>query len=328
MAVTFRMSAPAMRRLLSVALSVLLLAGAAYVLRSELRQHPLHEVLGELRSFPPIRLALSLAVTVLGYLALAGYDAVSLAALGRRLPFRRVAYAAFLGYAFANSLPLSVVTGATVRYRLYSQWGLGEDEAARVMTLNTVTYVLGLLASAGLAFAMQPVLVPGFLRLPLRTARPIGFACLAIVAAYLAWSSRPGRDLRLWRWELPRPTLRRALAQIAISAADWVLSGAALYVLLPRNVPFHVFFAVFLLGQIAGLVAQVPGGLGVFEAVMVWGLSPAISAPSVLLALLMYRLVYYLLPLGLATGFWALREGRRWYRRHRAGAARQASASG
>ena len=168
------------------------------------------------------------------------------------------------------------MTGAAVRYRLYSQWGIERGDAARVITLNTVTYVVGLLASAGLAFALQPVLLPGFLRLPLHTARPLGFACLAVVAGYLLWSSRPGRDLRIWRWELPRPTLRRAVAQIGVSAGDWVLSGAALYVLLPHRVPFHVFFAVFLLGQIAGLVAQVPAGLGVFEAVMLWGLTPAL----------------------------------------------------
>ncbi|HET9726190.1 MAG TPA: lysylphosphatidylglycerol synthase domain-containing protein, partial [Gemmatimonadales bacterium] len=259
------------RRVVSVAVSLLLFAGAVYVLHAELRDHPLHEILAELRGFPPLRLILALAATALGFLALAGYDAVSLAALGRRLSFRRVAYAAFLGYAFANSLPLSVVTGAAVRYRLYSQWGIARGDAGRVITLNTVTYVVGLLASAGLAFALQPVLVPGFLRLPLHTARPLGFLCLAVVAAYLVWSARPGGDLKLWRWELPRPTFRRALAQLGVSFADWVLSGAALYVLLPHRVPFHVFFAVFLLGQIAGLVAQVPAGLGVFEAVMLWG---------------------------------------------------------
>ena len=140
-------------------------------MRSELQDHPLQEILAELRSFPRIRLVLSLAATVLGFLALAGHDAVSLAVLGYRLPFRRITYGAFLGYAFANSLPLSVVTGAAVRYRLYSQWGLARTEAARVITLNTVTYVVGLLTSAGLAFAVQPVLVPGFLHLPLRTVR-------------------------------------------------------------------------------------------------------------------------------------------------------------
>jgi uncharacterized membrane protein YbhN (UPF0104 family) len=322
-----RSPASTWRRLLSALLSVLLFAAAVYVLRSELREHSLHEILGELRSFPPIRLVLALAATVLSYLALAGYDAVSLGALGHRLPFRRVAYAAFLGYAFANSLPLSVVTGAAVRYRLYSQWGIARAEAARVMTLNTVTYVVGLLASAGVAFALQPVLVPGFLHLPLRTVRPMGFVCLAAVAGYLIWSSRPDGGLRLWRWELRRPTLRRAIAQIAVSTADWVFSGAALYVLLPHKVPFHVFFAVFLLGQIAGLVAQVPGGLGVFEAVMLWGLTPALSTPAVLIGLVGYRLIYFLLPLGAATVIWAQREARRWLRRRHPRMAHRASAS-
>jgi phosphatidylglycerol lysyltransferase len=314
------------RRVLSAGASLLLFAGAVFVLHAELRDHPAHEIMGQLKTFPPLRLVLSLAATVLGFLALAGYDAISLAVLGRRLPFRRVAIAAFLGYAFANSLPLSVVTGAAVRYRLYSQWGIERGDAARVITLNTVTYVVGLLASAGLAFALQPVLVPGFLRLPLHTARPLGFVCLAVVAGYLIWSGREGDDLRIWHWELPRPTFRRAIAQIGVSFADWVFSGAALYVLLPHQVPFHVFFAVFLLGQIAGLIAQVPAGLGVFEAVMLWGLTPALSTPSVLIGLVAYRLIYFLLPLVLATGFWVAREGSRWLRRRRTGAVRRASA--
>jgi uncharacterized membrane protein YbhN (UPF0104 family) len=305
------------RRILGAAISVLLFAGAVLVLHSELREHSLRDILTELRGFPRIRLVLALGATALGYLALVGYDAVSLASLGRRLPFRCIAYAAFLGYAFANSLPLSVLTGASVRYRLYSQWGLERGEAARVITLNTITYVVGLLATAGLAFAAQPVLVPGFLRLPLRTARPLGVVCLVLVAAYLAWSTRDGGPLRIWRWKLPRPTLRRALAQIVVSSADWVLSGATLYVLLPHAVPFHVFLAVFLLGEIASLIAQVPAGLGVFEAVVLWSLAPAIPTPAILAALVAYRVIYYLLPLLLATVLWARRELRYWLRRHR-----------
>ena len=305
------------RRIVGVGLSLLLFAGAVFVLRAKLQTHSLSEILDELRSFKRGRLALALGATVLGYLVFAGYDAVSLAYLNRRLPFRSIAYAAFLGYAFANSLPLSVVTGAAVRYRLYSDWGIGRAQAARVMTLNTVTYVVGLLGTAGLAFAIQPVQLPGFLRLPLQTARPLGIFCLLLVAGYLAWSTRSGGPLRIWRWELPRPTFRRALAQLSVSAADWVFSGAALYVLLPpHRVPFHVFFAVFLLGQIAALVAQVPGGLGVFEAVMLWSLAPAIRAPTMLVALAGYRIIYFLLPLLVAAAMWTVHEALRWYRRH------------
>ena len=314
------------RRIVGIGLSCLLFAGALYVLRTELQHHSVSEILEELRGFKRIRLALALGATVLGYLAFAGYDAVSLAYLNRRLPFRHIAYAAFLGYAFGNTLPLSVVTGATVRYRLYSQWGIGRGQAARVMTLNTVTYVVGLLGTAGLAFAIQPVQLPGFLRLPLQTARPLGVVCLLLVAGYLAWSTRSGGPLRIWRWELPRPTFRRALAQLGVSAADWVFSGAALYVLLPNRVPFHVFMAVFLLGQIAALVAQVPGGLGVFEAVMLWSLAPVIRAPTMLVALAGYRIIYFLLPLFLAATVWTVHEGRRWYRRHRGQVSRRAAA--
>jgi uncharacterized membrane protein YbhN (UPF0104 family) len=147
------------------------------------------------------------------------------------------------------------------------------------------------------------------------------------VAGYLAWSSRPGGDLRLGHWDLPRPTFRRALAQIAVSAADWVFSGAALYVLLPRAVPFHVFFAVFLLGQLAALVAQIPGGLGVFEAVILWGLGPALSTPAILVGLIGYRLIYFLLPLMLATAIRVLREASGWYRRRRRTTVRRAPAT-
>ena len=75
-----------------------------------------------------------------------------------------------------------------------------------------------------------------------------------------------------------------------------------------------MFFAVFLLGQIAGLVAQVPAGLGVFEAVMLWGLTPPLTTASVLIGLVGYRLVYFFLPLAVATVVWAAQEGRRWYR--------------
>jgi uncharacterized membrane protein YbhN (UPF0104 family) len=289
-----------------------LFGGAVYVLRSELQSHSLEELAAQLRSLPPLRVVLAVAATVLGYAALAGYDALSLISLGYRLPLRRVVYAAFLAYAFANSLPLSVVIGSSVRYRLYSGWGLSAKEAARVVTLNTVTYAVGLLAAAGVAFAVQPVLVPGFLRLPLRSARPLGFLCLALVAAYLLWSTRRDGPLHIGPWELPRPTPGRALVQIGVSGLDWVLSGAALYVLLPPAVPFTVFFAIFLMGQIASLVAQVPAGLGVFEAVVLWSVKPAIPAPSVIVALVAYRVIYFLLPLAVATVIWIGRELVQW----------------
>jgi uncharacterized membrane protein YbhN (UPF0104 family) len=304
------------RRALGMALGTALFAVAAWVIVSQLRRHSIAAVIAELGALAPLRLMLSLGASALGYAALAGHDVVSLRSLGYRVPPRTVALASFIGFAFANNLPLSLITGAAVRYRLYAERGLTPAQTASVVALNTITYVLGLLTTLGLVFTLQPVLVPGFLRLPLYLARPVGLACLALVGGYLAWNAAGRGPIRLGRWRLPANPGRAAL-QVLVSMLDWVLSALALFVLLPRGIPFLSFFGVFMLGQVASLLAQVPGGLGVFEAVVFWCLEPAASPPAILGALFAYRAIYFFLPLLIASGLWGAREGRRWLGHHR-----------
>jgi uncharacterized membrane protein YbhN (UPF0104 family) len=108
------------------------------------------------------------------------------------------------------------------------------------------------------------------------------------------------------------------LLQIAVSLADWILSGAALFVLLPGSHPvaFFGFFGLFILSQVAALIAQVPGGLGVFEAVMLATLVPPLTAPALFGALLAYRVIYFFLPLIVAVALLGTREIVRWRGRH------------
>ena len=81
-----------------------------------------------------------------------------------------------------------------------------------------------------------------------------------------------------------------------------------LYVLLPPSIPFRSFLAVFLLGQFAGLISHVPGGLGVFETTILYFLSPYLPAPSILGSLVAYRAIYYFGPLIIAVSFLGLSE--------------------
>jgi uncharacterized membrane protein YbhN (UPF0104 family) len=305
------------RRALGALVSLALFGAALWVLRGELREHTAAAVLRELLALPRSSVILSLACTVLGYWALTGHDVVALRHLGRSIPYRRVAFASFIAFAFANNLPLSVVTGATVRLRLYRDRGLSAAETAELVGFNTLTYLVGLLTCAGVAVTFQPALPPGLLRLPLHTGRPIGVVALAVVLAYLAWSAGRRRPLRLGRRTRAAPTRREALAQILVSSLDWVFSGLALYSLLPRSLPLLSFFVVFLLAQLAALIAQVPGGLGIIEAVVVWSLGPAAGAPAVVGAVLAYRAIYFVLPLVVATMLWGGREALRWRRRRR-----------
>lgn len=78
---------------------------------------------------------------------------------------------------------------------------------------------------------------------------------------------------------------------------------------------FTTFFGVFIMGQLVLLLAHLPGGLGVFDAVTIWGLEPWVGAPTTLAALFAYRILYYLLPLILAVALFMIHEGHHLVRR-------------
>jgi phosphatidylglycerol lysyltransferase len=108
-----------------------------------------------------------------------------------------------------------------------------------------------------------------------------------------------------------------ALAQAATASLDLVASAGVLYVLLPAmpDFSFAGFIGYYLLAVLAGLVSQVPGGLGVFESVMMVALSSRLRADAVLGALLAYRGIYYLLPLVIGIALMLVQEVREHARR-------------
>ena len=293
-----------------------LFLAALWVLRRELENVTLQEVIQELRSLAPYRLGASLVLTALGYLTLSGYDLLGLRYLGRSLSWGRLIYASFISFALANNLPFAFVVGGSVRYTLYSGWGVPAGDTASLVLFNIRTYSLGLAAAAAIAFTATPGEVPRLLGLPFSSTRPLGITALALVLGYLMWSWRGGKLTLGKRWFTPPPLLT-SLQQIVVSLADWMISGAALFALLRSEHPisYFGFFGIFILGQIAALIAQLPGGIGVFEAVMLATLTPALPPASVAGALLAYRVIYFLLPLALASALLAVREIVRLLRR-------------
>jgi len=280
-------------------LSLLFFALALWLLHRELRDFRYHDVIRYLEALPLGHVLLALAFTAGSYLALTGYDALAFRYIGRHLAYGKVALASFTGYAFSNSLGMPLLTGTPLRVRLYSGWGLTALEIARVMLFSYMTFWLGFLGLAGTAFVLDPLAVPPSLRLGVATARPFGVAFLALVATYLIACAARRRPVLLKGMELALPRFPIALAQTAISTLDWSLAAAVLYSLLPRSwdLPFLSFLAVFLFAQVAGLLSQVPAGLGVFETTVVLLLPAALPRPQLLAAMVAFRGIYYFLPL-------------------------------
>ena len=282
---------------------LLFFAAVLGVLHHELAAYHYQDVIQQVSELPLGRVALAIALTVLSYLILTGYDWMALRFVQHPLPYGRVALASFIGYAVSHNIGFALLSGTSVRYRLYSAWGLSAVEVAKVMAFIGLTFWLGFLTLGGLVFLVEPVSIPNLLRLPIDSVQPLGAAFLVLVAAYLVFTIRRPAPLKIrgWEWSLPAP--RFSAAQLVISSLDWAVAGSVLYTLLPHEATgsYPAFLAMFLLAQLSGVVSQVPGGLGVFETVIVLFLSPAVPAPSILASLVAYRGIYYLLPLGIAV---------------------------
>jgi phosphatidylglycerol lysyltransferase len=314
-----------MRHTAGAVVGLLLFALALGLLTHELRQYHWADVAAALRALPPARVAAAALLTAFNYFALTGYDVLALHVVGRVLPYRRTAFASFVSYVVSHNVGASFLGGAAMRLHLYSGWGLAAREVAGVIALNAVTFWLGVLVLLGAALLVSPSSTTLTWSIPAGGAWLVGVACLATVGAYLLVAARGAPRLGWRRWRIPTPPFRMALAQVAVSTADWLLAAAVLWVLLPGGlVAFPQFVAVFLLAQVAGVVSHVPAGLGVFEVVMLHLVPHGTDGAAVIAALVAYRLVYYLLPLATAAGLLAGRElGRR-----RAGVSRAADVVG
>ncbi|MBI3248045.1 MAG: flippase-like domain-containing protein [Deltaproteobacteria bacterium] len=296
---------------LGAVLGLVLFSVVLWVLHRELQEYHYHDIVHHVREIPGQRLALALLLTVLNYFVLTGHDALAFRYLRYSLSYSKIALASFLGYTFSHNIGFALLSSASMRYRLYSTWGLSAGEIATVVAFNGVTFWFGVLLLGGIAFVWEPLPLPSSLQLPFfRSVHPLGVVFLLLVMAYLLFSAVRTTPLKIREWELPLPPLRLAIAQVVLSSLDWVLAASVLYVLLPAIDGFSYprFLGVFILAQIAGVSSQLPGGLGVFETVILLFLSPLLPTPAILGTLVAYRGIYYLLPLGGATVLLAIHE--------------------
>ena len=128
------------------------------------------------------------------------------------------------------------------------------------------------------------------------------FIFLIIILAYLFFTVVLQKPLIIGKWVIPNLSPQLAIGQLIVSSLDWSLAAMVFYILLKTSVSlsYPTFFGIFILAQVAGLASNVPGGLGVFETVMILLLAPFIESEELLGTLLIYRGIYYFIPLGIA----------------------------
>ena len=302
-----------LRYALPFVVGLALFMAALEVLRVELHAVSWGEITGDVLRTPAAQLAAAIILTILNYATLTGYDLLAFAYIRKPLPRLHIALASFLAYAIANNVGFAMLSGASVRYRFYTRWGVTAEELSRIVFSYSVTFWLGLFALGGLSLVVSPL--PNAQELPGHQVLSIaGVVLLLVPPAYVVTTIVRRKPLRIRNFELPLPPVRIAIGQVVISAVDWALAGAVLYVLMPPSpLSFLQFLGIFLIAILLGMVSHVPGGVGVFEGLMVVLLRPYLPSGQLLPALVVFRAVYYLLPL--IVGLTGLVADELWQRR-------------
>ena len=140
------------------------------------------------------------------------------------------------------------------------------------------------------------------LHLPPSVRHVMGGVMLTVMVTYILVAMIDPMNIRTESWSLKLPSAKTTSANIALATIDLMLVGTLIYVLLPTHTGtnFFLFLGVFALALAAGAASNVPGDIGVFESVMLLGL-PEVAPAALLGAMLLFRCIYYLVPLGLAT---------------------------
>ncbi len=297
-------------RHLPALLGVALLLGAIYVVQQEFRHLKLKDIGTAMRAIPVAALAFSFVWTFISYFILTFYDRLGTIYAGHKVSYGRVAFASFCAYSLSHNLGFAAVSGAAVRYRLYAHWGLTPFEIGKTVAFCSLTFALGGLVLGGFILFMEPQSIPFFgQHVPLPALYAVGAVLWTLVIAYVSLSRFIG-PFRVLGHEVALPGWRMALVQVALATVDVATTATIFYALLPHanGLTWVIFLGVYVSSYTAGLAANLPGGIGVFDTAMLFGLSPYLEAPQIVGAIVIFRLFYYIIPLFLAGAMFAGNE--------------------
>ena len=312
-------------RRLGVLISLTVIGIACYILFHLLRTIDVDKVIdalarGDLRS-----IALAALFVAASYFTLTFYDLFALRTIGHpEVPYRISALAAFTSYSVGHNVGASAFTGGAVRYRIYSSCGLSAVDVTKVCFVAGLTFWLGNAAVLGMGVAYHPEAASAVDQLPPWINRIAAFAILLALCGYVAWVSLAPRQVGRGPWAVVLPGGGLTLLQIAIGIVDLGFCALAMYILMPATpyIDFLSLAVVFILATLLGFASHAPGSIGVLDAAILLAL-PQFGRADLLATLLMFRLLYFVIPFMLSITIMGSRELwlsvlRPWRQRRRA----------
>lgn len=295
---------------IGLVLSLLIIGFAVFVLWNMLHDLKFSQVMEALKAKNPLYVLAAFLLVCCAYLTLTFYDFFALRTIGRNhVPYRVAALAGFCSYSVGHNVGFTVFTGGSVRYRIYSAWGLTAIDVAKICFVAGLTFWLGNIAVLGIGIIIHPDAATAVDQLPPLVNRLIGCAALALLVGYIVWVSMAPRKIGRSTWFVTLPAGKLTLVQVGIGILDLSLCAAAMYMLMPES-PYIdpiSLSVIFVTATLLGFASHAPGGLGVFDAALLVAL-PQFDKEEMVGALLLFRLFYYIVPFAFALLLLGTRE--------------------
>lgn len=292
------------------ALSLVIFVAACIVLYRTLHDLDVNKLLKALRATDSRDVVFAALFVAFGYFTLTFYDLFALRTIGRNdIPYATAALAGFTSYSVGHNVGASVFTGGAVRYRIYSAHGLSAVEVAKICFIAGLTFWLGNATVLGLGIFYAPEAASEIDQLPAWFNRSLALVTLTILTAYVTWVWKAPRDIGHSNWKITLPGGPLTLLQIVIGIVDLGCCALAMYMLLPDapHIGFVALAVIFVSATLLGFASHSPGGLGVFDAGMLFALWQ-FDKEELLAGLLLFRLLYYIVPFALALTILGGRE--------------------
>jgi hypothetical protein len=269
-------------------------------------------ILTALTEIPPHHIVLAALCVIAAFCTLTFYDYFALRTIDKKhVPYRIAAMSSFASYSIGHNIGATVFTGGAIRFRIYSDYGLNAIDVAKICFLSGLTFWLGNLFVLGFGMAYHPSAASAMDLLPPAINRLIALGCLLGIAAYFVWlmTGKRRRELGQNGWKVVLPSARLTLLQMLIGVVDLGFCALAMYLLIPvePHMDFISLAVVFILATLLGFASHAPGSLGVFDAAMLVAL-PEFGREQLLATLLVFRVLYFVIPFGLAISIMGTRE--------------------
>src|SRR5580693_4415643 len=295
-----------------IAASLVIIAFAITTLVRTLKGIDTGVMLVALTDIPLHHIVLAALCVVAAFCTLTFYDFFALRTIGKKhVPYRIAALSSFTSYTIGHNIGATVFTGGAIRFRIYSDYGLSAIDVAKICFLSGLTFWLGNLFVLGFGMALHPWAASAMDLLPPAMNRLIALGCLAGIAVYFFWlvMGENRRELGQNGWKVVLPTARLTLLQVLIGVVDLGFCALAMYLLMPAQpgIDFISLAVVFILATLLGFASHAPGSLGVFDAAMLVAL-PQFGREQLLATLLVFRVLYFVIPFTLAISIMGTRE--------------------